>query len=85
MTLGAELGYEFKLKNGHSLDLGIYADYSVFNMYTKKGQSKIITITSPSVNGAAVVDVLSITNANANKFGFFDAGLKVAYNFDVKK
>ena len=85
LTLGAELGYEFKLKNGHSLDLGVYADYSVFNMYTKQGQSKIITITSPSVNGAAVVDVLSITNANANKFGFFDAGLKVAYNFDVKK
>lgn len=85
LALAAELGYEFKFKNGHSLDLGVYADYSVYSMYTKQGEGKVITITPPSVNGAAVVDVQSITGANANKFGFFDAGLKVAYNFDFQK
>lgn len=85
LALSAELGYEFKFKNGNSLDLGVYADYSVYNMYNKVGEGKVISITPPSATSAAKVDVIAITNSNAHKYGFFDAGLKLSYNFDFVK
>ena len=85
LALSAELGYEFKFKNGHSLDLGVYADYSVYNMYNKVGEGKVITITPPSATSAAMVNVIAITNSNAHKYGFFDAGVKVSYNLDFVK
>lgn len=84
LALGAELGYEVKFKNGHSLDLGIYADYSVYTLYNNsiEAASKVITVEVPTKNSAAVVEVLSISKAFANKFAFLDAGLKISYNFD---
>ena len=84
LALGAELGYEFKFKNGHSLDLGVYADYSVYTLYNNSidAASKVITVTVPTQTSAAVVEVLSISKAFANKFAFLDAGLKISYNFD---
>ena len=84
LALGAELGYEFKFKNGHSLDLGIYADYSVYTLYNNSidAASKVITVTVPTQTSAAVVEVLPISKALANKFAFLDAGLKISYNFD---
>ena len=36
----------------------------------------------PTKNSAAVVEVLPISKAFANKFAFLDAGLKISYNFD---
>ncbi len=87
LALGAELGYEFRLKNGHTLDLGVYADYSLISAY--KGAAnptgKIINITAPSATNSAVVDVLPISGAEANKYGFLDAGVKISYNFDFVK
>ena len=85
IALGLELGYEFKLKNGHSIDLGVYADYSVYSMYKNTGNGSLITITPPSASGKAVVDVLCLTNAYASKIGFLDAGLKLTYNIDFIK
>ena len=84
LALGAELGYEFKFKNGHSLDLGVYADYSVYTLYNNSidAASKVITVTVPTQTSAAVVEVLPISKAFANKFALLDAGLKISYNFD---
>lgn len=83
LALGAELGYEFKLKNGHSIDLGIYADYSVYNMYKNDNRNeKIIEVVPPTYNSAAIVNVQPITNAFANKFGLLDVGFKITYNLD---
>ena len=86
VALGAELGYEFKLKNGHSLDLGVYADYSLISAYKgADATGKIITITPPSINSAAIVDVQPISSAFSSKYGFLDAGVKISYNFDWVK
>jgi hypothetical protein len=86
VALGLELGYEFRLKNGHSLDLGLYLDYSLYSMYQDQGNSSVISITTPpSVSGCAVVEVLPLTQAYAKKYGLFDLGLKLSYNIDFVK
>ena len=86
LALTAELGYEFKFKNGHSLDLGVYADYSVYNLYrTEDATGKIVSLTLPTKTSAAIVTVQPISSAFANKFGFVDAGLKLTYNLDFIK
>ena len=86
VAIGLEAGYEFKLKNGHSLDLGLYLDYSLYSMYQDQGNSSVISITTPpSVSGCAVVDVLPLTQAYAKKYGLFDLGLKLSYNIDFVK
>ena len=86
LALGAELGYEFKLNNGHSIDLGAYLDYTVFNAYKNTDPAtSIVTITPPNASDKAIVDVQSMTNAMSHQLGLFDVGLKVAYNFDFKK
>ena len=86
LALTAELGYEFKFKNGHSLDLGVYADYSVYNLYrTEDATGKIVSLTPPTKTSAAIVTVQPISSAFANKFGFVDAGLKLTYNLDFIK
>lgn len=86
LALGAELGYEFKLNNGHSIDLGAYIDYTVFNAYKNTDPAtSIVTITPPSASDKAVVDVRSMTNAMSHKLGLFDVGLKLTYNLDFIK
>ena len=86
LALTAELGYEFKFKNGHSLDLGVYADYSVYNLYrTENTTGKIVSLTPPTKTSAAIVTVQPISSAFANKYGFVDAGLKLTYNLDFIK
>lgn len=89
LALSAELGYSFKLKKqgsytGNTLDLGVYADYSVYNMYknTATPTGKIVSLTPPLASSAAIVNVQSITNAFARDFGFMDVGIKVTYNFN---
>ena len=84
LALGAELGYEIKFKNGNSLDLGIYADYSVCTLYNNSlgAASKVISVEVPTETSAAVVEVLPISKALANSFAFLDAGLNISYNFD---
>jgi hypothetical protein len=85
VALGLELGYEFRLKNGHSLDLGLYLDYSLYSMYQDQGNNRVIAITPPSASSSAVVDVLPLTQAYAKKYGLFDLGLKLSYNIDFVK
>ena len=86
LALGAELGYNIKLrKYGQSIDLGVYADYSIINAYknTADPVGKVITVTPPSSSSAAIVDVHPLSTAYSNKFGFMNVGLKVAFNFDT--
>lgn len=88
LALSFELGYSFKLKHDKSrtLDLGIYADYAVYSMFKLQGnEGHIFAITPPSATSAAVVEVQSLTNTYAGNLGFFDAGLKITYNFNTMK
>ena len=84
LALGAELGYEFKFKNGNSLDLGAYVDYSVYSAYKNVNPSSVISITPPTSYSSAIVDVQSMTNALSHKVGLFDVGVKLAYNFNFE-
>ena len=86
LALGAEFGYNIKLpKFGQSIDLGIYADYSIINAYknTATPTCKVITVTPPSAASIAIVDVQSLSTAYSNQFGYMNVGLKVAFNFDT--
>ena len=85
LALAAEFGYALKFNNGHSLDMGVYLDYTVVNAYKNDGTGKVIAITPPSIKAPAVVDVQSMTDAWATQKGLFDVGVKVAYNFDIAK
>lgn len=86
LAFGAELGYEFKFKNGHSLDLGVYADYSVYTLYNNSvAAGKVITVTPPTYTSPAIVEVQPMSTVSGNKFAFLDAGLKISYNFDFIK
>jgi hypothetical protein len=83
VALGAELGYNIKLKKyGQSIDLGVFADYSVINAYKPQASGQLISIVPPTNNSAALVNVHSLSNAYADKFGYMNVGLKVTFNFD---
>jgi hypothetical protein len=92
VMLTAEIGYEWILKNGNSLGLGAYANYSVFNTF-KNGSTvsdPIVDLsTAPSTASVAKFDVNAATKSYAKSVGFFDAGIKLAYHFnwwkEVKK
>lgn len=87
LMLTAELGYEWTLKSGNSLGLGAYADYSVFNTFKNDGinTSLLDIVSGPTATDNAVVNTLSATNTYANKLGYFDVGVKVAYHFNFPK
>ena len=87
IMLTAELGYEWILKSGNSLGLGAYANYCVYNSFANNSNNvSLMNITAPSnATGSAVVDVLSATKTYANKLGYFDAGIKLAYHFNFPK
>ena len=86
VMLTAELGYEWTLKSGNSLGLGAYANYSVFNTFKNTPNAEgLFNLTAPSDTDKAHLDVLSATRAYADKLGFFDAGVKVAYHFNFPK
>ena len=82
LTLGVELGYEFKLKSGNSIGLGAFANYGVYSMFSNNPLGSAIDVQSPSTSGAGVVNVESLTNAYTSKMGHLDAGIKVTYNMD---
>lgn len=87
MTLGFELGYEFKLKSGNSIGLGAFLNYGVYSMYSNKALGSAIDVTAPSkqADQNAVVNVESLTNAYTEKMGHLDAGVKVSFNLDFVK
>ena len=86
VMLTAELGYEWTLKSGNSLGLGAYANYSVYNTFKNTPNAEgLFNLTAPSDTDKAHLDVLSATRAYADKLGYFDAGVKVAYHFNFPK
>jgi hypothetical protein len=88
VMLTAEIGYEWILKNGHSLGLGAYANYSVFNTFKNGATTSddLVTLaTPPSTASVAKFDVNAATKSYADKLGFFDAGIKLAYHFNFPK
>ena len=86
VMLTAEIGYEWVLKNGHSLGLGAYANYSVYNTFKNTPNAEgLFDLTAPTDTDKAHLDVLSATHAYADKLGYFDAGIKVAYHFNFPK
>ena len=86
LAAGLELGYEFSLNNGHSIDLGIYASYgSYFYKTTGVPEGQIISVVAPNDNSVAQVTVNQISEAMTHKLGHFDAGIKFSYNFDFLK
>ncbi len=88
IMLAAELGYEWILKSGNSLGLGVYADYCVYNSYShsKNASSEsLLNLTPPSNSGIATLDVLSATKTYAKNVGYFDVGVKLAYHFNFPK
>lgn len=91
VALGLELGYEFKLPSNHSISLGAYANYGVydlnyglFGLPSSKGLSPVIAVTPPSGSTLAHVDVYPLQDVQTNAYGHLDAGIKVSYNFDFK-
>ena len=86
VMLTAEIGYEWTLKSGNSLGLGAYANYSVFSSYKNTPNAEgLFNLTAPTDTDKAHLDVLSATHAYADKLGYFDAGIKLAYHFNFPK
>ena len=88
IMLTAEIGYEWILNSGNSLGLGVYADYSVYNTRSKlnaAASESLLSITPPSDNGIASLEMLSATNTYAKSVGYFDLGVKLAYHFNFPK
>lgn len=86
VMLTAEIGYEWTLKSGNSFGLGAYANYSVFNTFKNATNSEgLFNLTAPTDDDKAHLDVLSATHAYADKLGYFDAGIKLAYHFNFPK
>lgn len=81
ITLGTELGYEWQLKNGHSLGLGAYANYGLYSMYKQDAQNlkSLVTVT-PAI--PSTVTTNSATESWTQKMGFVDVGIKLAYHFN---
>lgn len=88
LMLGAEIGYEWALKNGNGFALGVYADYALYSGYSNPGtESSLIQLTQPGANAEAPqanVTVMSLNQKTA-KLGYFDYGLKLTYHFNFHK
>lgn len=92
VTLGFELGYEFRFQSGHSIGLGMYANYGLYNatygLYNfngTKSASSPIAITPPVDGTIAVVEVKALSDSYTTMMGHLDAGLKLSFNFDFSK
>lgn len=96
LLLGAELGYEWRLKNNNAFGVGVYASYGLFSLYNNNAAGQIYNVTEPTGTTAAVVthDVTTTgayTQGDGFKFGakngmdFFDCGIKLNYSFNFVK
>jgi hypothetical protein len=92
--LGIELGGEIKLgASGHSLGLGVYANWGVYNsyygLYDFKGKIEttqpIYLKTIPSSSGLGQLDVKPLSESYTSLMGHLDAGLKLSFNFNFVK
>ena len=80
-----DLGYEASLKNGDALSIGIYGDYG-FSMYSTSNvdMAPIVGIQPPSGDANAQVSLKHLSS-QVTGLGFFDAGLKLTYHFNLSK
>lgn len=86
LLLTAEIGYEWSLRNGDALGLGVYANYSVVSAFKAETANKsLINVTPPSGDSKASASVVSATDTYVNKLGYVDVGIKVAYHFNFPK
>ncbi len=85
MTIGAEAGYEFKLKSGNSIGLGAFVNYGIYSMYSNQPLGSAIDVTAPNATDNGVVRVESLTNAYTDKMGHLDVGVKLTYNLNFIK
>ena len=88
IMLTAEIGYEWILKSGNSLGLGVFADYSVWNTRPKQDARKynsLLDVTAPGGGEVGSVVARPVTDAYAKSTGFFDVGVKLAYHFNFPK
>lgn len=87
IALAADLGYEFKLRNGHALGLGVYADYNFKDFGFKPAEDGTYSLVKvePVASQPADVTVLPLTNTYAKGLNGFDAGVKVVYHFNFPK
>ncbi len=89
VTVGGEIGYEHHLQSGHSISVGLYANYGVYNSYKHVADgdmsNHLVQIVPPTADGVAQVTTTSMNNAYVNKLGYLDAGLTVAFHLNWKK
>lgn len=89
LSVMAEIGYLFELKNGNSIGVGFYADYTFWNNYKNESPSLLVDVDThtidPMTSTPATVHVTNLTDAYVDKLGYFDFGVKVSYNFNLKK
>ena len=86
IAVGGELGYEHQLQSGHSVSVGLYANYGVFSTYKHNPDAKyIVDVTPPTAEGLFQLTPNSMTNAYANKMGYLDLGLKLTFHLNWKK
>mgnify|MGYP003292959461 CR=1 FL=1 len=82
ITLGLELGYEWKLRHGNSLGLGAYVNYGLYSMFKNDNasdQAPLIQVT-PAI--PSTISVQSASDTWTQKMGYVDFGLKLAYHFN---
>lgn len=97
VLLTGEMGYEWTLRNGQNLGLGVYGNYSLANLYGGKFNLSAKNFNSTTDNvlinteGAQKQDdgsvrgdvkVNSAVDTYAKGRGFFDCGLKLVYHFN---
>ena len=81
LLLAAELGWEWELKNGHALGLGVYGSYAPLNTYKPQNTNLDLVTVKADGTGAADVTVNSATDSYTTGMNYFDAGLKLIYHF----
>ena len=84
IMITAELGYEWKLNNGNSLGLGVYANYAPFNTFKNDTENvSLIQVEKPSGSTpAGAAEVLAATDTYTKGMNYFDGGLKLVYHFN---
>ena len=86
VLVGAELGYEFKFKNGNSLGLGLYGNYGVYSLYEHSASAtSVIDIVPPSSTSTATVSIVSPSDVYTSKMGMFDVGLKLTFHVQKQR
>ena len=84
IALGFEMGYEFKLQSGNSMDIGFFANYGLYQLNGSASSASIFEVTTPN-STPGCINVSPLTNAITNQMGSFDVGIKLSLNLDYTK